>query len=40
MRRKAGLAGLGAILGFLVGTAAKLALAISMIAVFVFVRFW
>ena len=37
--RRAGMAGFGAVLGFLVGTAAKLALAVSMIGVFLFVRF-
>lgn len=37
---QAGRAGLGAWLGLLLGVAAKLAISISMIALFVFVRIW
>jgi len=37
--RKASMAGVGAMLGFLVGTAAKFALAAGMVAVFLLVRF-
>ncbi len=37
---KASIAGVGAMLGFLVGTVAKLALAVSMVGLFMLVRFW
>ena len=37
---KAGIAGVGAMLGFLMGTVAKLALAVSMVGLFLLVRFW
>ncbi len=38
--REAGLAGLGATLGLAIGAAAKLAVAISMVGIFVVVRLW
>ncbi len=38
--REAGVAGLGATIGFAVGVAAKMALAVSMLSIFVFMRLW
>jgi len=38
--REAGIAGLGATIGLAVGVAAKMALAVSMLSIFVFMRFW